>query len=473
MQNINKQLEDLVPYHKIIKDKLNKHGSEDCEYFNEEEVINYSSHNKSLNKNKKKKKETILTKPVTRKKKYSPEKLNIEDVNNNNNNDESVNHENDYNIGVEQFSSSSDSDLSILKEINKADKSEYEKQIENSSQNYYNNNNINYTPNRNYIFPNQNGFMFNQPSQPSFNNNIQYSPIQTNFSQSFIPHNPNFSNMGNMNITNSNYNPFHLYHNPSNYNNTFVNTSNQFDQNINSIDPLSCPNCETIYQLTIFNNVALSMVRCIYCNNITNLYSLEFYLEKYRKELHQKKERRNNKILNNESTEIVKDLSGRKNNPKASISEQKTIFPSSKLNNNKQVKDVKTLSSINNNKNKTINHINTSKTSDPEENKFKSTTKSLEGKQEKESYISNLSEEKIDIDMEEEFIKKIKMNYETNNILVDEKYIANLPNNIDDDKFNLDNLNKVSDNDEENKEKFQQTYKKVYVITYFYLFRMK
>ena len=71
--------------------------------------------------------------------------------------------------------------------------------------------------------------------------------------------------------------------------------NNQISQfHINNLDSLtnvnshyinSCYYCEEIYKYVIINNLPLKIMTCLYCNNTINEKALEFFIEKFRKEL--------------------------------------------------------------------------------------------------------------------------------------------------------------------------------------------
>jgi len=50
-------------------------------------------------------------------------------------------------------------------------------------------------------------------------------------------------------------------------------------------DPYSCPYCEEVYKIIIFENKPIKVFKCFYCHNTINARSLDFYYKKYEKEL--------------------------------------------------------------------------------------------------------------------------------------------------------------------------------------------
>jgi hypothetical protein len=55
--------------------------------------------------------------------------------------------------------------------------------------------------------------------------------------------------------------------------------------NLQIYDRYSCQKCEESYRNSIVNKVSLKINKCLYCSNIINTSSLDFYLNKYKKEI--------------------------------------------------------------------------------------------------------------------------------------------------------------------------------------------
>lgn len=63
------------------------------------------------------------------------------------------------------------------------------------------------------------------------------------------------------------------------------NEGNINNSNANFAEPQSCSYCEEIYQYTIMNNLPFKKIKCLYCGIEMNSKTLEYYLEKFKKDL--------------------------------------------------------------------------------------------------------------------------------------------------------------------------------------------
>ena len=91
----------------------------------------------------------------------------------------------------------------------------------------------------------------------------------------------------------------------------------------NEIDPYSCSNCEDIYKMSIIHNVPLKILKCLYCNNVINNSSLDFYLRKYKDEIIKKKIKQmkeNDETVINDTIENKVQKTKSKKNKKIKIS---------------------------------------------------------------------------------------------------------------------------------------------------------
>jgi hypothetical protein len=94
------------------------------------------------------------------------------------------------------------------------------------------------------------------------------------------------------NMMNQNMNQQFLHHNNSNLMAMSINQPQPLPnpsftpiQNQQNKPAYSCVYCEDIYKMTILNNLPLKSLKCLYCGNVTNESSLEFYMGKYKDEL--------------------------------------------------------------------------------------------------------------------------------------------------------------------------------------------
>lgn len=138
---------------------------------------------------------------------------------------------------------------------------------------------INNQINRSFAQPYNN---INSRNSMELNQSNQYNPYYT---QNYhLNSNPYFSTPNHQN-----YYPFNNTPNTSNYicdnNSQYSYQSHTGVNPVQSIAPYSCANCEHIYRNSIFNNIPLSLMKCICCNNVINSVSLDFYLKKYREDL--------------------------------------------------------------------------------------------------------------------------------------------------------------------------------------------
>ncbi len=152
------------------------------------------------------------------------------------------------------------------------------------------------------MYKNHQSHTINYPHIPYYFNTQNFPPdpyntlntsgsnnIDLNNSQQFNPfYNPNL---------NQNFN-YYSATNPTNHfgagNNSFNSQPYLTDQSLisnssfnpgNGIAPYSCGYCKEIYKNSIFNNNPLFMIKCVYCQNVINNFSLDFYLKKYREDL--------------------------------------------------------------------------------------------------------------------------------------------------------------------------------------------
>jgi hypothetical protein len=131
--------------------------------------------------------------------------------------------------------------------------------------------------------------------------NKKYNENEVSMTKSVVnPHNRNFDvllgmnsnayqNQQNiLNMTQSHNN----YYSPHDMNRSYIPTPHvppSLPQQNQFMVPYSCNNCEDIYKNSIFNNIPLNVMKCLFCNNVINNVALDFYLNKYKEELIQKR----------------------------------------------------------------------------------------------------------------------------------------------------------------------------------------
>jgi hypothetical protein len=237
MNNINEDKPaEKIDYY--MKDNLNINNNKKLIIIKKEDIIKENSIEESLKnsiKNSKKNSKKISTKTSNKISKRNSSEQNLLNNRTKNKNNEN-NNNNKHNLETENMN------FSLL----------------------FNNSTLNNTP----IYT-----VNNLGNSNTNNNNINY--YNFNISEKKIQENKNFALLFNNNDNNVN--------NDIDTNNDYK--SNGAEQN----DSNSCPNCEILYKLSIFNKIPLSTLKCMVCNNVLNQKSYEFYLEKYKNNSFQNK----------------------------------------------------------------------------------------------------------------------------------------------------------------------------------------
>jgi len=114
-------------------------------------------------------------------------------------------------------------------------------------------------------------------------NYISKNDNYINKNDNFISKNENYPNKAPKN-NKKNESQFNFNNDTSSLNNE-TKTEKIIKTKLESKDKSSCPHCEEFYKMTIMNSLPLKILKCIYCNNLINAKSLEFYLSKYKDEL--------------------------------------------------------------------------------------------------------------------------------------------------------------------------------------------